>query len=167
MKGDRTAVSKDSLIELTAALHAQNTVSFDPDAAILEGHYTDELSLHRAKKVWKETLEYHFLLEDKHDFAFQIEGDISNSKYTLTCNFKSSCGRYAFWRLTNNQSPEAQYTLETAHIPNVESLHDLFLTAPDLGVKSPTRFIEIDESLPMVNLAQESLVGWFKSLLKK
>ncbi len=38
----------------------------------------------------------------------------------------------SFWRLTNQQAPEAQYEIETAHIPDSASRHSDFISAPDM-----------------------------------
>jgi hypothetical protein len=159
--------ARKGLIELNIELNSQNIVSYDPETASLEGSYSDELSAFRAKKIWKNTLESVFLLDDEFDFKLSIKGDISTSSFYLSCKFTTACGRYSFWRLTNNQAPEAQYSLETAHIPNAESLYDLLLTAPDLEKKGkPTRFIEIDESFPEVKYRTHKLVNWIRDLLK-
>ena len=72
-----------------------------------------------------------FLLENETDFQFTTSRD-ENSKFILTCEFKSACARYAFWRITNNQAPDAQYIIETAHIPVCSSRQDEILHAPDL-----------------------------------
>ena len=45
-------------------------------------------------------------------FHGQYIFDNSESKYfVLNCYFTSACGRYAFWRLINNQAPEAESKL--------------------------------------------------------
>lgn len=112
-------------------------VFFDPEEATLEGTYLDELSAFRAKRVWTETLETNFLLQPTLDFSFKVESDVESRKFVLRCDFSTACGRYAFWRLTRNQAPEAQYLIETAHIPQCESRHEDMLVAPDL---KPVRY---------------------------
>ncbi len=107
-------------------------VCFDAEHIVLHGTYTDELSAHRARKAWAEILEYHFLLENGRDFAYRLTPDYEHMLFTLECEFLSACGRYAFWRLTNHQAPEAQYQIETAHIPESHRRQDEFLSAPDL-----------------------------------
>lgn len=106
-------------------------VCFDAEKISLRGSYSDEISLYRAKKLWIETLMTSFLLENETDFQFTTSRD-ENSKFILTCEFKSACARYAFWRITNNQAPDAQYIIETAHIPVCSSRQDEILHAPDL-----------------------------------
>lgn len=106
-------------------------VCFDPDSVTLEGFYSDELSAHRAKRTWESALENHFLLEPDHDFTLKISS-VESKCFALTCEFLTACARYAFWRLTNSQAPEAQYIIETAHIPRGESQYDRFMAAPDL-----------------------------------
>jgi hypothetical protein len=96
-------------------------VCFDPNEVTLEGCYRDQLSLYRAKRVWKLALEGNFLLESEHDFTIVAASNVGEMRYLLKCNFLTACGRYAFWRLTHNQAPEAQNLIETAHIPDGEA----------------------------------------------
>lgn len=139
-------------IELTDEFQWTEGVSYDPEHITLEGIYTDQLSAYRAKKVWQETLETNFLLESEHDFALKVCSRSIEHRFILRCEFLTACARYAFWRLTNNQAPEAQYIIETAHIPNGELRQDELLEAPDLksiheaairaGVERATREVE-------------------------
>jgi hypothetical protein len=92
-------------------------VCFDPEEAVLEGVYTDELSAHRAKKGWAKALENTFLLTQGYDFVASIQPFSEQKRFVLKCEFSTACGRYAFWRLTHAQAPDAQYLIETAHIP--------------------------------------------------
>jgi hypothetical protein len=125
-------------------------VCFDPDNVTLDGVYIDELSAYRAKKCWIEALENHFLLEPEHDFFLQIEA--INGEQRLRCEFVTACARYAFWRLTNNQAPEAQYIIETAHIPKGESQFERFMQAPDLcQVGEGPLIFRGDKSAPEIN----------------
>ena len=158
--------AKNRIIDLTQELAALNHVTFDSTTAVLEGLYGDELSAHRVKRSWIETLEHNFLLDDQHDFEILITGEIEKGEYQVECSFLTACGRYAFWRLTNNQAPEAQYTIETAHIPNAESLYSKMLQAPDLSKKSATEIFELDEGFPAVTSERTSTFHWLKSLLK-
>ena len=111
-------------------------VCFDSENIALEGIYCDELSAHRAKKVWCEVLETSFLLDNGHDFKMLKLPNLENSKFVLKCTFHTACGRYAFWRLINHQTPEAQYVIETAHIPACDSRQCDFISAPDLSPKT-------------------------------
>lgn len=120
------------LINLSTEILEQEGVCFDPDNVTLQGSYTDELSAHRARRLWAETLEEYFLLENNHDIVFSVLPDLEKHVFTLTCTFSTACARYAFWRLTNNQAPEVQYVIETAHIPLCDSRHEDILKAPDL-----------------------------------
>jgi len=115
-------------------------VTFDADNVILRGIYSDEISAFRARKMWIETFESSFLLELNHDYKLRVKID-ENGKYTLICEFFTACARYAFWRITNNQAPEAQYIIETAHIPVCDSRQNEILHAPDLRCTNamPTR----------------------------
>ena len=122
----------EQLIELKDEISYAEGVCFDPEAVTIEGKYLDELSAHRAKKGWVETLEVNFLLDPAYDVIFKVANAAEATQYILRCEFVSACARYAFWRLTNNQAPEAQYQIETAHIPDCKSRHLEFLTAPDM-----------------------------------
>ncbi len=106
-------------------------VCFDPDTDTIHGNYVDELSAYRAKKAWLEALKFNFSLKADSDLIVAIETTEMNS-FVLSCRFYSSTAKYAFWKITNNQSPEAQYIIETAHIPICDSRYDEILTAPDL-----------------------------------
>lgn len=164
------STAREQLIELTQELKRYNNVTFDVENISLEGNYFDELSAFRAKREWKETLEYFFLLDEGHDFTLKNSGKISDGAFILTCHFSTACGRYAFWKLTNNQSPEAQYSIETAHIPQSESLHYKILMAPDLAKKDSddfTNFIGLDESFPPLNSSTKPFVTWLRQLLKR
>lgn len=110
--------------------YLEDGVTFNPDQVTLQGIYSDELSAHRAKKTWIETLEGAFILENRTDIDLAIRD--TDAGYLLECHFLTACARYAFWRLTNNQAPEAQYIIETAHIPLCESRHEEIMTAPDM-----------------------------------
>lgn len=129
-------------IELTRQISEGEGVRFDADKITLEGLYRDELSAYRAKKVWCETLQGYFLLDNKQDLSLAIKAELGEGRFTLTCEFLTACARYAFWRLTNNQALEAQYLIETAHIPQCASRQDDFLEVPDLrpGAEGPMVF---------------------------
>jgi len=108
------------LSDFTEEFSGREEVCFDAERVVLEGYYNDELSAHRAKRVWKDTLLNYFLLEPGHDFKLQIRFESGQKRYSLTCAFMTACARYSFWRLTNDQTPEAQYLIETAHIPQCD-----------------------------------------------
>jgi hypothetical protein len=92
-------------------------VWFDAERLSLEGVYLDEVTAYRARRRWIAAFEAHFLLELKFDFRMEVVCDPQRDHFALRCTFLSACGRYAFWRLTHNQAPEAQAALETAHLP--------------------------------------------------
>lgn len=119
-------------IEALGDIAFSSDISFDPDEISLRGVYADQLSAYRAKKIWVETLESCFLLAHGQDFTVGVRSSLEKSEFNLTCQFDSACARYAFWRLTNHQAPEAQYLIETAHIPASNSRHEDFLFAPDM-----------------------------------
>ena len=90
---------------------------YDPDRLIVEGVYCDEVTAYRARKRWIEALELHFLLEETLDFSLKVKLSRGGRHFKVRCDFKSACGRYAFWRLTHHQALEVQSLLETAHLP--------------------------------------------------
>ncbi len=129
----------DQIIELKHEIPPTPGVFFDDDNVRLEGVYTDQVSAYRAKRTWIETLGDFFMLEFPKDMACSVSEVPNSSSFVLRCEFKSACARYAFWRLVNAQAPEAQYILETAHIPQCESRRYDFLTASDLrDLRAPT-----------------------------
>ena len=128
----QTEASTTQLTENTAQSEAISQVFFDADTLALFGSYIDELSAWRAKKTWTVTLERLFLLNDSTDFKLTIQKLPESERYVLRCEFLSACARYAFWRLTNHQTPEAQYIIETAHIPDSIHHHQEFLSVPDM-----------------------------------
>ncbi len=137
-------------------------VMFDSDLVTLIGVYSDEISAHRARKLWMETFADSFLLESKSDYTIVVSRDESG-KFLLNCVFESACGRYAFWRLTNNQAPEAQYIIETAHIPLCDSHQEEIIHAPDL------RSIHDEPNTTMIARLKAStgLPSFLKSLVSK
>lgn len=136
-------------------------VCFDPDSVTLEGWYSDELAAHRAKRSWVATLGEHFLLDEEEDFICQVNQNNERRYFYLRCEFITACARYAFWRLTNSQAPEAQYLIETAHIPDAESHYSELLSAPDMRPIS-------EGPLILSGLGKELQLneGWFSRLKK-
>ncbi len=102
-------------------------VAFDMSRMTLEGLYSNELDAHRAKRVWKKSLASLFILDHENDFDLSVRCEPASDSYLLTCEFKTACGRYAFWRLTNNQAPEAQAIIESAHRPDYKVCAETFL----------------------------------------
>lgn len=100
---------------------------------ILEGYYPDEITAYRARRRWREVLEISFLLENSIDFFLVVNLDEGTGCYRLRSFFHTACGRYAFWRLTHHQAPEAQYIIETAHIPLSTKMFDEIAGTPDMA----------------------------------
>ncbi len=128
---------------------------FDCDNVLLDGAYGDELSLYRARRVWADVLEANFLLEKGYDFDLKVESKADDKRFVLTCKFTSSCGRYAFWRLINNQAPEAQYLIESAHIPPTESQSEKTRCVPDM---QPKDLVENEVQASIVQRVRELMV---------
>jgi hypothetical protein len=118
--------------EASLSGYREGNVVFDPHSLLLEGLYKDEISAYRARRVWQDALEECFLLDNNRDFHLRIESQPENSRFFLRCAFRSACARYAFWRLINNQAPEAQYLIESGHIPKSETNSQESACAPDL-----------------------------------
>ena len=149
-------------IELTRELPSTEGVTFDAERVVLEGCYADELAPYRAKRVWGEILETNFLLDAGHDFRIEIKA-VNEGRYILSCHFATACARYAFWRLTNNQAPEAQYVIETAHIPQSEQRKDDLMQAPDLRAQGEAGALE--SWMQRYESENRSFVGWLKKIV--
>lgn len=108
------SLSKDSAKR--TSIEIDGGLTYNADQTSIEGVYPDELSLHRAKRTWCSVLETDFLLIPNADFKFNLSTDQNNGQFLIACSFTSACGRYAFWRLINEQVPEVQFLLETAHM---------------------------------------------------
>lgn len=120
---------------------------YDPEQALLEAWYSDELAAHRARKGWEQTLQDYFLLEKQADYELRCHSYFDEGLFGVLCRFHSACGRYALWRISNHQVPEAQGELETAHLPPGASRE----FGPDLTIR---KSMEACMSSPMH--AQES-----------
>ena len=84
---------------------------FDAEGITLISRFTDELSAYRARRQWVDILGSYFLLEKARDFEMSVLCNPENDYFVLNCFFTSACGRYAFWRLINEQAPEAESKL--------------------------------------------------------
>jgi hypothetical protein len=145
----------------------QAGVCFDPDAICLMGIYRDEIAVFRARRRWSQILEAFFALKSEEDYCFETRALIDSNEFRLVCRFNSPCGRYAFWRLTNAQAPEAQYEIETAHIPDSPSKNIEMVLAPDLQniLESPL----VLHGLPahVEYKKNKSLIGLLASVVKR
>ncbi len=152
-------VERNSLENLEE--HRGLGVCFDPEEIKLIGWYRDEMSAHRARKIWQSTLHDHFLLESDHDYQLQVSRQSEHGLFQLCCHFVTACARYAFWRITNSQAPEVQYVLETAHIPSSENFTEEFLRAPDM--------CHIEHGPLVLNPKSGNIEvhnGWFDKMIK-
>ena len=121
-----------SQVEVRKEAEVREGVSFDPERILLKGIYGSELSAYRAKRNWLEALDGAFFLREEQDFEISIQHNEEANCYFLICCFTSTSARYAFWKLTSYQAPEAQYVIETGHIPICETYQDEIIAAPDL-----------------------------------
>ncbi len=104
-------MSLDAQISTVVKRNGPNGLIFDADGVTLIGKYGDELSAYRARRRWVDILHRYFLLEKKRDYELSVLSCPENDYFALNCFFISACGRYAFWRLINDQSPEAETQL--------------------------------------------------------
>jgi len=102
----------DSGISELNLAQTRSGLVFDADATALVGSFADELGCYRARRSWVEVLNNYFLLERDRDYKLEVisDGELTG-EYVLSCNFISACGRYAFWRLINNQAIDAERDL--------------------------------------------------------
>ena len=87
------------------------TLIFDTDGVCLTSQHTNEMAAYRTRKKWCDILSNYFLLERGRDFEMSVLASPETKYFVLNCYFTSACGRYAFWRLINNQAPEAESKL--------------------------------------------------------
>ncbi len=102
-------------------LSRKSGLIFDAEGVTLIARYSDELSAYRARRSWVDTLRNYFLLEAERDFEMAVLSSPEGGHFSLSCFFISACGRYAFWRLINDQAPEAQLKLSTVRTPSLSS----------------------------------------------
>ena len=100
--------------------YSRNGLTFYTETVQIVAVANDQLSAYRTRNTWTKTLHRHFLLQAEQDFDISISPD-ENESYIISCNFSSACGRYAFWRLINQQSPEAERNLLTPNLQNNDS----------------------------------------------
>jgi hypothetical protein len=84
---------------------------FDTEGVTLIARFSNELAAHRARKNWTSVLSRYFLLERGRDYEVSVISSPETGYNVLNCYFTSACGRYAFWRLINDQAPEAELKL--------------------------------------------------------
>lgn len=146
----------------------QSGVCFDPDAICLMGIYSNELSVFRARRRWTDILESSFSLKIKDDFLLETISELDSGEFRLMCRFNSPCGRYAFWRLTNAQAPEAQYEIETAHIPDCPSKNIEMVLAPDLqSILDTPLVIRGLSTQPNLEPKKKGLVSSLRNFLRR
>lgn len=85
---------------------------FDEEMLTLKASYISEIAAHRALKNWVKILGKAFVLERDYDYMLKRQNG------ELTCSFLTASGRYAKWRLCNNNAPEHHYLLSVAHLSN-------------------------------------------------
>ena len=67
--------------------------------------YPSEIAGHYARRRWAQTLYREFLLDEDQDFILTLV-QTGSDVWQLSCKMLSACGRYAYWRIDNNQAPE-------------------------------------------------------------
>jgi hypothetical protein len=114
-------------------------ISFDAEAITLDGHFKDELSAYRTRKEWEYTLHEYFLLEKDRDYSMEVTSAPEIENHNLRCVFTSACGRYAFWRLINDQAPEAKFQLKQGNSINKRTAESILKALKNLSEKSPDK----------------------------
>lgn len=66
----------------------------------------DEITIFRVRKLWKKLFKERLMLDENTDFKISIIKLSVTDSIGLHCQFVSSFGRYAFWRLVSMQSVE-------------------------------------------------------------
>jgi len=145
-------LNKAQLVDFIDYSQPGIAIQFCLDTTSLTGFYSDELACYRARRVWKTVFERTFLLKSECDFIMETESSEEGQPFSLRCFFNSPSGRYALWRLANDQAPESQYTIETAHVPDSEAMHEQLISAPDLVAagSSPTILHAPDETTRLI-----------------
>ncbi len=107
----------------------ENVVTYDTDKVSILGEFDNEMAAYRTRKEWVQILANYFLVERDRDYSLNIEAlknDKKNqTRFKLECSFSSACGKYAFWRLINNQAPEAEKLIGIKQ-QRKENLENLF-----------------------------------------
>lgn len=96
--------------DLSSSRHDDGLI-FDAEGVTLLAQFGDELSAYRARRAWMQVMGSYFLLERGRDFEMSVLSSPESGHHVLNCFFTSACGRYAFWRLINEQAPEAESKL--------------------------------------------------------
>ena len=95
-------------------LKASGPINFHPTVPQFTGVYSNEIRRQYAKRSWEKELGSNFLLDRGHDYELvKYEGC---GYYKLLCDFKTACGRYAYWRLTNDKAPDSLAIIAAAHV---------------------------------------------------
>lgn len=100
-------------------------LSFHADGAALITAFSDELAAYRARKIWVDAFRNYFLLEKDRDYEIWVNPSIQDEQcFVLSACFSSACGRYAFWRLINQQCPEVERKLMGLEVTSRENSSD-------------------------------------------
>lgn len=154
--------------ELIKKVNANAPLTFYLDDIAMSASYPDELSAHRARKVWRDILIRVYLLEDESDYRLEVVKDAD--KFALVCDFISSCGHYAFWRLSHKQASHVEEELCLAHLPTVNSSPEEFSLNVDLGQDSGStvgKKYAIDSVSTKIKSAVESISKLVDSFLNR
>lgn len=84
------------------AVEQSPRLTFSQNEMSLSMQFVDEISAYRARRKWIELLKVQLLVDHEEDFQISIKKE-SDSIWNMHCEFTSSCGRYAFWRIMNKK----------------------------------------------------------------
>lgn len=91
----------NGLTNLLAKTQKTAHLGFNKESLTISLPPSDQVTCYRNKKSMEIVLEQRLLLENKKDFATKII--TCDDIHTVHCQFLSSFGQYAFWRLASNQ----------------------------------------------------------------
>lgn len=118
------------------------------DSFTLSSPGRDELSIYRAKKCWKQILKERMMLEENHDFRIIVVPAEEARTLYLSCNFLTSFGRYAFWRLVSMQAPDTFDRLNQSVLTHNVGMLPLN-NNPDCAIRNPQRPMLISVQSPI------------------
>lgn len=113
----------DTVGEETSLEHP--TVVYDADEMVLICTLSDQVSAYRTRKNWHSILQEHFMLNSSEDYSLKLARSGTGNTWQLHCYFDTTCGRYAFWRLISQQTPETVELLAAASQTPLRSHIDL------------------------------------------
>lgn len=132
-------MSLEQTVKISEEEEVKPGLVYDADKLTLIGKFNNELAAYRARRRWTEVFGDHFLLEHQKDYKMLVE--TTEEEFQLAVSFHSPCGRYAFWRLVNKQTPEAESKLYSGFMLNNRSVRFLLggvWSASEIAINNQT-----------------------------